>query len=165
MTEITNARRGGAGVLVEIDEQVDSQGRRYPVGIVRASDGSLKALHFSEPGQIRALAKAEPKVGDRLSLSAGLLHIDRADNYGAAGERAAAADWGKWANVAFRRDPESPSHLVAERPEPPARSAPERTAREVKMPNGSLGVTFDPLPTAPQPRVVQDATGHLVTRR
>jgi len=163
-TQITNARRGGAGVLVEIDEQVDSQGRRYPTAIVRASDGTLKALHFSEPGQIAALAKAAPAVGDRLSLSSGNLNVTRPDLYGPTAERPAAADWGKWANVAYRRDPESPSHLVADRVAPPARSAPARVERQVRMANGQVGTTFDPAPVAPQPRIVAE-DGHMVTRR
>lgn len=161
MTEqITNARRGGAGVLVEVDTQRDDQGNAYPVCVVRTSDGSLRAVHFSEPWQIRSLAQAEPKIGDRLSLSAGNLHVDRPDLYGEAGmTRPAAADWGKWANVAYRRDPESPSHLLPD-PVAPAPAAPAPRIRlEIRMPNGQMGHTYDPEPVRSSGQVVEARDG------
>lgn len=141
---ITNSRRGGAGVLVEVDAQTGPDGP-YPVAIVRAPDGTLKALHFATPGMIRAISEAEPKVGDRISQGPEGLRVWRQDNYGEAGmTRPAAADWARWANVAFRRSPGGRDSL---RPDPvapaPAIPAP-RVAREVKMQNGQLGYTYDP---------------------
>lgn len=164
--QITNARRGGAGVLVEVDEQVDSQGRRYPVAIVRASDGGLRALHFSEPGQIRALAQAEPRIGDRLSLSGASLHVDRPDLYGPATQPEPAANWARWANVAYRRDPESPSHLVPDPVAPAAAALAPRVRREIKMPNGQIGFTYDPEPARSSGQVVDARDGRgLEVRR
>jgi hypothetical protein len=153
---IVNARRGGAGILVEVDTQTDAEGHNYPVCLVKAADGSLRALHFQEPGQIAALAKAAPSVGDRLSLSADNLHVDRPDNFGERGmARVPAADWSRWGNAAYRRLPGGHDAL---RPEPvspaPAVAAP-RVRREVRMPNGQIGHTYDP-PDIRRSQVVPD---------
>ena len=157
--QITNSRRGGAGTLVQVDAQTGPDGP-YPVAIVRAPDGSLKALHFQTPGMMRAISEAEPKVGDRISQGPEGLRVWKADLYGEAGmTRPAAADWARWANIAFRRSPGGRDSLVAEKPAPPPAAPAPRIAREVKMPNGQLGITFDPPAPVSQGQVVPARDG------
>lgn len=157
--QIVNSRRGGSGVLVEVDTQTGPDGP-YPVAIVRAPDGTLRALHFQTPGMIRSISTAEPKVGDRISQGPEGLRVWRQDNYGEAGmTRPAAADWAKWGNVAYRRSPGGRDALVAEKPAPPRAAPAPRVPREVKMPNGSLGVTYDPAPPEKVGQVVEARDG------
>jgi hypothetical protein len=78
----------------------------------------------------------------------------------------AAADWSAVAHQGFKRTPGSTEHLKAEPVAPRAPVAPQRVLRRFRAPDGRMMATYDPLPTsAKAPQIVQDGTGHLVTRR
>jgi len=166
MTKTISNARHGAGVLKSVDVLTGEDGKTYPVCIVKASDGSLKALHFEQPGQIAALAKAAPSVGDRISLSPDNLHIDKTDSYGLAGTKPQpAADWAAWGNRAYRRDPQTARHLVAEKVAPVAPVAAPRIRRPIRLPDGRFGTTDEPMPSATRGQVVPDGRGGLEIRR
>jgi hypothetical protein len=162
---VLNARHG-AGVLKRIDVLTGEDGRTFPVAVVKAADGSLKALHFSEPGQIAALAKAAPSIGDRLSLSADNLHVDRPDNFGERGmTRVPASDWAKWGNAAYRRSPGGHDALHPEPVSPAPAVAAPRMRRPIRLPDGRFATTDEAMPSATRGQVVADGRGGLEIRR
>ncbi len=165
---LLNHRRSNGpitGTLEEVDTAADREGQLYPVVVVRRSDGSRRAVHFDQPEFISALARAEPRVGDVVSLTGAGVRVSRPDVYGQEGVvTPPAADWGLWASRAYRRQPDAPTHLVAEPtpPEPPQGAV--RYRRRVRLADGREGFTYDPPEPQKAPAIVTE-DGHLVTRR
>ena len=162
-----NFSRDGAahGELEQVDTAADDLGL-YPVAILRDSAGVRRAVHFTRPDHIAKLVHAAPNIGDELSVSAtGGVTVTKPDLYGESGMTIpAAADWSHVAHMGFRRAGPV-EHLKAESRAPQAPVAPKRILRQFKTADGKLQHTFDPLPEVKAPQIVQDASGHLVTRR
>ena len=166
---VLNHRRSNgpiSGTLEEVDTAADREGQLYPVVVVRRSDGSRRAVHFDQPEFISALARAEPRVGDVVSLTGAGVRVSRPDVYGQEGAvTPPAADWGLWANRAYRRQPGGADALAAEPtpPEPPQGVV--RYRRRVRLADGREGFAYD-APEPPKPtQITKDEDGHLVTRR
>lgn len=160
------ARDGAAhGELEQVDVASDDDGL-YPVAVLRDSAGVRRAVHFTRPDHIAKLVHAQPNIGDAVSITAnGGVTVSKPDIYGESGMTIpAATDWTKAAHMGFRRAGPV-EHLRAEPPTPQAPLASKRILRRYTTPDGKLQTTYDPLPEVKAPQIVQDATGHLVTRR
>jgi hypothetical protein len=160
------SRDGAArGELEQVDTSADDDGL-YPVAVLRDSAGQRHAVHFRTADRIAKLVHAQPNTGDRLTIAAnGGISTERPDIYGESGMTTRpAADWSAIAHQGFRRSGPV-EHLTAERPAPPAPGEPKRVLRRYTAPDGRHMTTFDPLPEAKAPQIVQDSLGHWVSRR
>ena len=158
-----------AGVIQAVEEGRDDSGQLYPVVLVLHADGSLRAVHFQEPRHISALTQAAPNIGDRVSVHLGgdLSVSPGPDNYGEVGMvHQPAADWGAWANRAYRRNPDNPRQIEMEAKHPEVQAPAGRYRRRVRLADGREGYTYDPAPAANHGQVVpsRDGSGFEIKR-